>query len=120
MRFSKSFVSSALGLVATIGITSIAVADDLKVWREKNPRAVMVQNIGGGAVTINKIVVNDRPECRGWPFDPVAVASGKDFEGKGPMPHTLQIGDKVTIAASCDVVRARFDTDKGSFTYSSE
>jgi hypothetical protein len=120
MKIATSFVSSALGLVATIGITSMAAADDLKVWRERFPRAIMVQNIGGAAVTINKIVVNDRSDCKGWPFDPVAVASGQDFEGKGPMPHTLQIGDKVTIATSCDVIRARFDTDKGSFTYSLE
>lgn len=62
-----------------------------------------VANIGDSPITIDDMVVNDRRECK-----------------KKEAPRTLKIGEKYmwgSYGFGCNIVRIKFETDKGSDTF---
>ncbi len=72
---------------------------------------VTVRNKGSKPITIKKVIVNDRTDCQVKIFQDVFFGTKFDT-------IKLDIGDAALLRSSCGVVRAKFETDQGSSTYS--
>lgn len=74
------------------------IALEVRIFRDGS---VSATNTGDGPITINDILVNDQRDCR----------------QKLPEPRVLKIGEQIGLNSMCNIVRVKFDTDKGSETY---
>lgn len=74
-------------------------------------QAIQIVNIGTKPLTVTKVIVNDRPDC--------PTTSAAEMLGQKPTNgYSLNIGDKLFLRSTCQVVRATIETDQGSATYS--
>jgi hypothetical protein len=66
-------------------------------------------NTGSKPAKLIRITINDRPDCTIYRLS---------FVDNSPLfPSTMKIGDRVTLAGSCQIIRAMVETDQGSNTY---
>jgi hypothetical protein len=68
-----------------------------------------ITNAGTKPIKLIAITINNRPDCRIYRLSFV--------DNSALFPSTLKIGDQLTLAGSCQIVRATVETDLGSNTY---
>ena len=109
----------AIGIIAAgflaIGILGSYNPVNLELVRrdlfdaQHDGKVLEMTNTGSKPVKIIRITINDRPDCTIYRLS---------FVDNSPLfPSTLKIGDRVTLAGSCQIIRATVETDQGSSTY---
>jgi hypothetical protein len=112
-------VIAAVAALVVIGLIGGSGDSGLQVQRtdsffRNDDKAMIVTNIGDKSVTVTGIKVNDRDDCS-------LVQVGSDMFNPNPpalFPATFKIGDKLTLASTCAIVRTTIATTKGSYSYS--
>lgn len=72
-----------------------------------------ITNRNEATVTIRKLTINDRPECLN---DGGAATAVNAFLMMGKS-QTLKMGDQLSLASACKIIKARIETDKGDDVY---
>lgn len=97
-----SLICGALGIVA-FAVSELGYGDlEVKVesvW-------LTITNVGTRPLTIRDINVNGRSECR------LTFFGGREFS-----PLTLNVGDAISLASACGIVRATIKTGQKTLTY---
>jgi hypothetical protein len=65
-------------------------------------RALYVTNTGTGPITITKLTINGRPDCR---------VAGPTF------PTELNVGERSLMSSNCRIIRVEVNSNKGSESY---
>jgi len=110
----------AIGIIAAgflaIGILGSYNPVNLELVRrdlfdaQHDGKVLEITNKGGKPVKIIGIAINDRPDCTIYRLS---------FVDNSPLfPSILKIGDRVTLAGSCQIIRVTIETDLGYNTYS--
>ncbi len=75
-------------------------------------KVLEITNTGSKPVKLVRIVINGRADCNIYRLDAI-LGNNKPL-----FPSTLNVGDQLSIAGSCRIVRATVETDIGSNNYS--
>ncbi|MDO8396551.1 MAG: hypothetical protein Q7T45_01905 [Bradyrhizobium sp.] len=78
----------------------------------RDGKVLEITNVGRKPIKLVSLTINDRPDCNVHRLDAILGNSKPLF------PSTLDVGDKVSISGSCQIIRAAVETDQGSKTYS--
>jgi hypothetical protein len=78
----------------------------------RDGKVLEITNVGRKAITLVSVTINDRPDCNVYRLDAI-LGNNKPL-----FPTILNVGDKVSISGSCQIIRATVETDQGSNTYS--
>jgi hypothetical protein len=78
----------------------------------RDGKVLEITNVGRKPITLVSLTINDRPDCNVYRLDAILGNSKPLF------PSILNVGDKVSISGSCQIIRATVETDQGSNTYS--
>jgi hypothetical protein len=114
-RWLKFLVGTVAATFLAISLLGIYNSPKLEVRRQgailsDDGKVLEVINVGSKPITLIKIGVNERSDCKISRFSLVNDSS--------PLPAELKIGDKLMLISSCRIIRTTFDTDQGSSTYS--
>jgi hypothetical protein len=111
-----------IGIVAAgflaIGILGSYNPVDLELRRRdlfdaaRDGKVLEITNVGRNPIKLVSLTINDRPDCNVYRLDAILGNNEPLF------PSTLNVGDKVSISGSCQIIRAVVETDRGSNTYS--
>ena len=99
-------------------LASINNSVDLELRRRdlfdaaRDGRVLEITNVGRKAITLVSLTINDRPDCNVYRLDAILGNSTPLF------PSILNVGDKVSISGTCQIIRATVETDQGSKSYS--
>jgi len=75
-------------------------------------KVLEITNVGTKPIKLTGLTVNDRPDCKVYRLDAMLGNNTPLF------PSILKVGDEISIAGSCQVVKATVETDQGSSSYS--
>jgi hypothetical protein len=75
-------------------------------------RVLEITNVGERPIKLTNLKVNDRPDCTVYRLDAILGNAQPLF------PSTLNVGDKLSISGSCQIIKATVETDQGSNFYS--
>ena len=75
-------------------------------------KVLEVTNSGTKPVNLLRITINDRSDCTVYRLDAILGNSKPLF------PSTLNVGDRLSISGSCQIIRATVEMDLGAKTYS--
>ena len=78
----------------------------------RDGKVLEITNVGRKPITLVSLTINDRADCKVYRLDAI-LGNNKPL-----FPALLNVGDKVSISGTCQVIRATVETDQGSSTYS--
>jgi hypothetical protein len=99
-------------------LASISDSVDLELRRRDlfdaahDGKVLEITNVGRKPITLVNLKINDRSDCNAYRLDAI-LGNAKPL-----FPSILNVGDRVSIAGSCQIIRATVETDQGSNTYS--
>ena len=100
----------AIGILGSYNPVNLALIRRDLFDAQHDGKVLEITNAGSKPVKIIGITINDRPDCTIYRLS---------FVDNSPLfPSTLKIGDRVTLAGSCQIIRATVETDLGSYNYS--
>jgi hypothetical protein len=100
----------AIGLLGSYNPVNLELIRRDLFDAQHDGKVLEITNAGSKPVKIISITINDRPDCTIYRLS---------FVDNSPLfPSTLKIGDRVTLASSCQIIRATVETDLGSNNYS--
>ena len=77
----------------------------------RNGRVLEITNVGKKPIKLVSLTINDRPDCNVYRLDAILGNTQPLF------PSALNVGDKLSISGSCQIIRATVETDQVSNTY---
>lgn len=78
----------------------------------RDGKVLEITNVGRKPITLVSLTINDRADCKVYRLDAILGNSKPLF------PALMNVGDKVSISGTCQIIRATVETDQGSSTYS--
>jgi hypothetical protein len=111
-----SAIVLVLGLLIAYGGANGALDLDLKrsdFFFRDDGKALRIINTGTQPITIAKLSINNRKDCKASAF--VAPAGEKEVDDL--LPWELKIGDQFTMHSSCRVIRVEIGAKQGSQGY---
>jgi hypothetical protein len=129
-RWLKIIVGICVALFLAVSLLGISNSPKLELRRigaylADDGKMIEITNVGTKPVTITKVTINDRSDCSVQTLAQVFDSTGRMASGAKPdakndqfSSSTFKVGDKVSYASSCRVIRATVDTDQGTGTYS--
>jgi hypothetical protein len=107
-----------VGIIFFLKILGSSHSLDLELTRKgylfnDDERGVEIVNVGTAPVTITKIIVNDRDDCK---IDLAGLFA--DPNQRPSLPVELKVGDRLAFGSSCQIIRANVQTGDASETYS--
>jgi hypothetical protein len=118
----SKWLKISIGIVAAgflaIGILGSYNPVDLELRRRdlfdaaRDGKVLEITNVGRKPIKLVSLTINDRPDCNVYRLDAILGNTKPLF------PSTLNVGDKLSISGSCQIIRVAVETDQGSNTYS--
>jgi hypothetical protein len=100
----------AIGIVGSYNPVNLELVRRDLFDAQHDGKVLEITNTGSKPVKLIRITINDRPDCTIYRLS---------FVDNSPLfPSSLKIGDQVTLAGSCQIIRAAVETDLGTNTYS--
>ena len=113
-----AIVILAAGFLLLRLLVSISDSVDLELRRRdlfdaaRDGKVLEITNVGRKPITLVSLTINDRADCKVYRLDAILGNSKPLF------PSVLNVGDKVSISGTCQIIRATVETDQGSKSYS--
>jgi hypothetical protein len=110
-----SAIVLVLGLLIAYGGASGNLDLDLKrsdFFFRDDGKALRIINTGTQPITITKLSINNRKDCK-----PSAFVPGEEKEVDDLLPREIKIGDQFTMHSSCRIIRVEISAKQGSESY---
>jgi hypothetical protein len=109
-----SAIVLVLGLLIAYGDASGNLDLDLKrsdFFFRDDGKALRIINTGTQPITITKLSINNRKDCKPSAFVP------EEKEVDDLLPREIKIGDQFTMHSSCRIIRVEIGAKQGSQSY---